>query len=108
MGEKTLRIGTGVDDLVVSRAGHLAPRLNPPDWHREANLIEDIPVRLRARRKRQDLRTEKGGEEKGGEFEREFGQELEDLGCEPMPTAAITPQQYAVCERHGGIWKTHA
>ena len=59
MGEKTLRIGTGVDDLVVSRAGHLALRLNPQDWHREANLIEDIPVRLRASRKRQDPRTEK-------------------------------------------------
>ena len=28
MGEKTLRIATGVDDLVVSRAGHLALRLN--------------------------------------------------------------------------------
>ena len=27
MGEKTLRIGTGVGDLVVSRAGHLALRL---------------------------------------------------------------------------------
>ena len=59
MGEKTLRIGTGVDDLVVSRAGHLALRFNPQDWHREANLIEAIPVRLRARRKRQDPRTEK-------------------------------------------------
>ena len=46
--------------------------------------------------------------DQGGEFEREFGQELEDLGCEPMPTAAITPQQNEVCERHGGIWKTHA
>ena len=46
--------------------------------------------------------------EKGGEFEREFGQQLEDLVCEPMPTATITPQQNAVCERHGGIWKTHA
>ena len=46
--------------------------------------------------------------DQGGEFEREFGQELEDLGCEVMPTAAITPQQNAVCERHGGIWKTHA
>ena len=46
--------------------------------------------------------------DQGGEFEREFGQELEDLGCEPTPTAAITPQQNAVCERHGGIWKTHA
>ena len=46
--------------------------------------------------------------DKGGEFQREFGQELEDLVCEPMPTAAITPQQNAVRERHGGIWKTHA
>ena len=43
-----------------------------------------------------------------GEFERESGQELEDVGCELMPTAAITPQQNAVCERHGGVWKTHA
>ena len=42
------------------------------------------------------------------EFEREFGQELEELGCEPVPTAVITPQQNAVCERHGGIWETHA
>ena len=41
MARKTLRIGTGVDDLVVSRAGHLALRLDPQDWHREANLIED-------------------------------------------------------------------
>ena len=53
-GEKTIRLGTGVDDLVVKRAGHLALRLNPQDRHREMNLIEDIPVRLRARRKRQD------------------------------------------------------
>ena len=46
--------------------------------------------------------------DQGGEFEREFGQELEDMGCELMPTATITPQQNAVCERHGGVWKTHA
>ena len=46
--------------------------------------------------------------DQGGEFERDFGQELEDLVCEPMPTAAITPQQNAVCERHGRIWKTRA
>ena len=25
-----------------------------------------------------------------------------------MPTAATTPQQDAVCERHGGVWMTHA
>ena len=37
--------------------------------------------------------------DQGGEFE--LGQELEDLGCEPVPT--VTPQQNAVCERHGGI-----
>ena len=30
--------------------------------------------------------------DQGGEFECEFGQEVEDLGCEPMPTAAITAQ----------------
>ena len=55
MGEN----GTGVDHLVVSRAGHLALRWNPQDWHRETILIEDILVRLRARRKRQDPRTER-------------------------------------------------
>ena len=44
----------------------------------------------------------------GGDFERDFGQELEDLLCELMSTAAITPLQNAVCERHGGVWKTHA
>ena len=59
MGEPTLMIGTGVDNLVVSRAGHLALRLNPRDWHREVNLTEDIPVRLRARLQRQDPRTER-------------------------------------------------
>ena len=42
VGDKTRRIGTGVDDLVVSRAGHVALRLNPQDCHRETNLIEDI------------------------------------------------------------------
>ena len=46
--------------------------------------------------------------DQGGEFEREFGQEVEDFGCELTPTAAITPQQNAVCERHEGFWKTHA
>ena len=39
---------------------------------------------------------------------REFGQEPHDLVCELMPTAAITPQQNAVRERHGGIRKTLA
>ena len=41
-------------------------------------------------------------------MERDFGQEPHDLGCELMPTAAITPKQNAVRERHGGIWKTLA
>ena len=46
--------------------------------------------------------------DQGGEFERELEQELEDMGCEPMPTTTITLQQNAVCERHGGPWKTRA
>ena len=46
--------------------------------------------------------------DQGRDFERKFGPELEDSGCEPVLTAAITPQQNAACERHGGIWKTHA
>ena len=38
MGEKTLRIGTGVDKLIVSGVGHLALQLNPRNWHREVNV----------------------------------------------------------------------
>ena len=34
MGEETLRIGTGVDNL-VSRLGHLALQLNPIYWYRK-------------------------------------------------------------------------
>ena len=37
MGKETLRNGTGVDNLIVSRAGHLALQLNPRNWHREVN-----------------------------------------------------------------------
>ena len=44
----------------------------------------------------------------GGEFEREFGRNLEDMGSQLMPTAAITPQQNGGCDRHGGVWRTHA
>jgi len=44
----------------------------------------------------------------GGEFEREFSKELEDMGCRLMTTAACTPQQNATVERHGGMWKIHA
>ena len=47
MGEKTLRIGTGVDNLVVCRAGHL----NPRNWQREVNVVVDIPACLRERRR---------------------------------------------------------
>ena len=50
MGEKTLRIGTGVENLVVSRAGHLALQ----NWFTEVNAVLDIPARLRERRKRHD------------------------------------------------------
>ena len=38
IGEKTLSIGTGVDNLVVCQAGHL----NPRNWHREVNVVVDI------------------------------------------------------------------
>ena len=34
----SLRIGTGVDDLIVSRAGHLPLRLNPSA---EVNIVEE-------------------------------------------------------------------
>eukprot|EP00959_Pyramimonas_sp_CCMP1952_P270543 5655955-Pyramimonas_sp.AAC.1 len=37
----------------------------------------------------------------GGEFEREFPKELEDMGCQLMTTSAATPQQNATVERHG-------
>ena len=44
----------------------------------------------------------------GGEFEREFSKELEDMGCQLMTTAGATPQQNATVERHSGLFKTHA
>ena len=44
----------------------------------------------------------------GGEFEREFSKELEDMGCQLMTTAGATPQQNATVERHGGLLKTRA
>ena len=46
--------------------------------------------------------------DQGGEFEREVKEELEGLGCRQPAAAALAPTQNAVCERHGGIWKTHA
>ena len=58
MGERTPNIGTGVGNLVVSRAGHLALRLNAQTWHREADVVLDIPAHLRQRRRRRDPRTE--------------------------------------------------
>ena len=50
MGEKTLKIGTGVENLIVSRAGHLALQLNPRNWHREVNVVMDIPACLQTDR----------------------------------------------------------
>ena len=41
----------------------------------------------------------------GGEFEREFGQELEDMGTQLLGTSALSPWQNGVAERHGGMWK---
>ena len=43
-----------------------------------------------------------------GQFEREFGQELEDKECELMPTAATLHSKTQSVERHGGVCKTHA
>ena len=54
MGERTPNIGTGVGNLLVSRAGHLALRLNAQTWHREADVVLDIPAHLRQRRRRRD------------------------------------------------------
>ena len=33
-------------------------------------------------------------------------EDLEDMGSQLMPTAAITPQQNGGCDRHGGVWRT--
>ncbi|CAE8634312.1 unnamed protein product, partial [Polarella glacialis] len=44
----------------------------------------------------------------GGEFNREFSQELSDLGSQMLTSAAISPTQNAVAERAGGLWKLHA
>ena len=51
MGEKTLRIGTGVDDLIVSRAGHIAFRLNPSA---EVNIVEEEQNMWRRIKKRKE------------------------------------------------------
>ena len=58
MGEEMLRIGTAAENLIASRAGHVALQLNPQNWHIEVNVVSDIPARLRERRKTQDPRTE--------------------------------------------------
>ena len=46
--------------------------------------------------------------DQGGEFMREYGEGLEDLGTRVSPCAAISPTQNAVAERSGGAWKAHA
>ena len=48
-----------MENLVVSLAGHLALRLNAQEWHREANVVLNVPARLCAREKKRDTRTEK-------------------------------------------------
>ena len=39
---------------------------------------------------------------------REYAADLERLGTFAQPTAAISPMQNSVTERHGGAWKRHA
>ena len=46
--------------------------------------------------------------DQGGEFEREYASEIEDMGSQLNPTAGASPTQNAVCERHNGIWTRHA
>ena len=46
--------------------------------------------------------------DQGGEFEREFAQELESMGIEIRPCAAYCPTQNSITERHGGMWKAIA
>ncbi|CAE8625872.1 unnamed protein product [Polarella glacialis] len=44
----------------------------------------------------------------GGEFNREFSEELSLYGCGVKTTAAVSPTQNAICERLGGGWKLRA
>jgi hypothetical protein len=46
--------------------------------------------------------------DRGGEFNKEFSEELEAMNVELLNSAAISPTQNAVCERAGGAWKYHA
>ena len=46
--------------------------------------------------------------DRGGEFNKEFSEELEAMNVELISSAAISPTQNAVCERAGGAWKFHA
>ena len=41
----------------------------------------------------------------GGEFERQFRQECESMFINVYTAAAHRPQQNAIAERHGGMWK---
>ena len=42
----------------------------------------------------------------GGEFEGTFRRECETLPCMVHTTAAYSPNQHGVAERHGGWWKS--
>ena len=44
----------------------------------------------------------------GGEFRREFAQELESMGSDVRFAAPFSPTQNAQAERAGGAWKLHA
>eukprot|EP00974_Lingulodinium_polyedra_P012358 1192828-Lingulodinium_polyedra.AAC.1 len=44
----------------------------------------------------------------GGEFNKEFGEHIEELQVDPLRTAAVSPTQNAACERAGASWKLAA
>ncbi|CAE8601098.1 unnamed protein product [Polarella glacialis] len=45
--------------------------------------------------------------DRGGEFNREFSEQLELMGSRVVTTAALSPTQNAPCERAGGFFKLH-
>ena len=46
--------------------------------------------------------------DRGGEFHKEFSEELEAMNVQLLQAAVKSPTQNAACERAGGAWKFHA
>ena len=44
----------------------------------------------------------------GDEFESSFSELAEQIGCQLLPAAVVSPTQNAPCERAGGAWKYRA